>query len=499
MSLFINTNIAALNAQRNLASSRGALGNSLQRLSSGLRVNSTRDDAAGMAIGSRMTAQIHGLDQAHRNTNDGISLAQTAEGALQQSTDILQRIRVLAVQSANATNSTSDRAALNSEANQLISELDRIANTTQFNGLNLLNGTYRNQQFQIGADTNQSIDLSLASARSADLYRGNNILTLSGTNFWDLGGFNGWPGNTVGNSYIVNQTLTVSGSEGTAAIAISAGSSAAQIAAAVNASTAATGVKATAATTEILSAVAAGMLSFSLNGGGTQTAISATVGAGGNMRNVAAAINAVSVDTGVSARTDVPGTSLTLSQAAGNDIILENLVHSANSTMQITASNGASFAIGFGTIYADSRAYGTVSLSSEAGFTAVSDVAGSVGSGTVLGTTVTAATVANFTVGSIDISSIAGANTAIDTVDAALTQVNSMRANLGAAQNRFLSVINNLQAMSENLTSARSRLLDTDFAAETASLTRNQILQQAGTAMLAQANALPNRVLSLLR
>ncbi|MBI5889430.1 MAG: flagellin [Nitrosomonadales bacterium] len=495
MSLIINTNVASLNAQRNLNASKDALATSLQRLSSGLRINSARDDAAGMAISERMTSQINGLNQAARNANDGVSLAQTAEGALQQSSDILQRIRELSIQSANSSNSTTDRASLNSEVNQLISELDRIANSTSFNGLKLLDGTYQGQQFQVGADANQTIGVSVAGARATDLQ--NNTVALQGTNTTDLGGaiISTATGTAPANT-IAAQTLTIAGSAGTAAVTVAVTSSAAAIATAVNANTASTGVKASATTSATLSGLTAGTISFALNGGGTATTISATVGAGGTVSGVAAAINAVSGKTGVTATANAAGTALTLTQAAGNDLTLTGFTSSGGGTATLDGANAAAAITLTPAAATDSaRVLGTVSLFSDAGFTAVSSVAA--GAGSVLGTTVTAATAAN--VSAVDISTIAGANTAVGIVDAALSQISKMRADMGAVQNRFTATIANLQTASENLSAARSRIRDADFAAETAIMTRNQILQQAGTAMLAQANALPNTVLTLLR
>ncbi len=496
MSLVINTNVASLNAQRNLTSSKDALATSLQRLSSGLRINSARDDAAGMAISERMTSQIRGLDQARRNANDGVSLAQTAEGALAQSSDILQRIRELSIQSANSSNSTTDRASLNSEVNQLVSELDRIANTTSFNGLKLLDGSYQGQQFQVGADANQTIGVSVAGSRSTDLQ--NNTVSLKGTATTDLGGaILGAATGTAPANGVVGQTLTLAGAAGSAAVTVTAGWSAAQVATAVNVNTAATGVKATASSTATLSAMAAGTVSFTLNGGGTATTISATVGTGGTVAGLAAAVNAVSGKTGVTATADAAGTGLVLSQAAGNDITLTGY-NNSSATKTATLLGGIpaqTVTLTAGAATDSGRVTGTVTLASDYGFTAVSSVAA--GAGSVLGTTVTAATAA--TVNSIDISNIAGANTAIGIVDAALSQVSKMRADMGAVQNRFNATITNLQTTSENLNAARSRIRDADFAAETATMTRNQILQQAGTAMLAQANALPNSVLTLLK
>jgi flagellin len=500
MSLVINTNVASLNAQRNLTSSKDALATSLQRLSSGLRINSARDDAAGMAISERMTAQIRGLDQARRNANDGVSLAQTAEGALQQSGDILQRIRELSIQSANSSNSTTDRASLNSEVNQLISELDRIANTTSFNGLKLLDGSYQGQQFQVGAEANQTIGVSVAGARATDLQ--NNSIpmgTTVGTAASDLGGatISTAAGTPLPNG-IVGQSLTIAGAAGTATVGITANWSANQIATAVNVNTASTGVKATATSTATLAAMAAGTVSFTLNGGGTATTISATVGTGGTVASLAAAVNAVSGKTGVTATADTAGTGLILKQAAGNDITIKGYTNSAGaaSTATVKGSNTqAAITLTAGAAGDSATVSGTVSLSSDSGFTAVSTVAA--GAGSVLTNTATAATAAN--VSAIDISSIAGANTAVGIVDAAISQISKMRADMGAVQNRFNATITNLQTSSENLSAARSRIRDADYAAETAIMTRNQILQQAGTAMLAQANALPNSVLTLLK
>src|SRR5690349_3412893 len=388
MAQIINTNIASLTAQRNLNTSQSSLQVSLQRLSSGLRINSAKDDAAGLAISDRLTTQINGLDQARRNANDGISLAQTAEGALAQTGDILQRIRELAIQSANATNSATDRKALNDEVNQLVQEVNRVASTTTFNGLKVLDGSYQGQQFQVGANANETIGVSIQGASSNDL-QNNSVTLATGTANDGLGAAEAAATNTAPASNGVGaQTLSISGA---------AGSSNVSVLAAAQAS------------------------------------------------DVAAAVNAV-----------VPSTS-----------------GGTNST----------------------RVAGTVTLNSSLGFTAnattaVTDVIAG-------GATATASTAAKLS--SVDISSVSGANTALDIIDAALAQVDSIRASLGAIQNRFENTIVNLQTTSENLSASRSRIRDADFAAETANLTRAQILQQAGTAVLAQANAVPQNVLTLLK
>ena len=412
MSLYINTNVASLNAQRNLNSSKDALSTSLQRLSSGLRINSARDDAAGMAISARMTAQIRGLDQARRNANDGVSLAQTAEGALQQSTDILQRVRELAIQSANSSNSATDRASLNSEANQLIAEMDRIANTTQFNGLNLLDGSYQGQQFQVGANADQTIGVSVAGARATDLK--NNTVKLEGTATNDLGGvIAGSAANTSPANGIVAQNLTLAGAAGTAAVTVAAGASAAQVATQVNANVASTGVKATATTEATLTVATAGTVAFTLNGGGSSTTISATVDAGGSMQNVAAAVNAVSGKTGVTAATNAAGTSLILSQAAGNDISLTGYTHSSGAAATGTLTGaiaGQNTTLTSGAATDSARVTGTVALASDSGFTAVSNIAA--GSGSVLGNTVVGAK--SVDVSAVNLTSVSGSNAAID-------------------------------------------------------------------------------------
>jgi flagellin len=243
MSQVINTNVMSLNAQRNLSTSGGSLATALQRLSSGLRINSAKDDAAGLAISERMTAQIRGLSQAARNANDGVSLAQTAEGALSQSGALLQRMRELSIQSANSTNSASDRAALQAEVNQIKDELNRVASTTTFNGLKILDGTFQNQKFQVGANANETIGVSLAGVAATDLANygvsGVNTSANQGT-----GQATAAAAALPANNTIAAQTLTVSGSKGTSTVTVGAGNSAYTIAANVNAVSGTTGVSA---------------------------------------------------------------------------------------------------------------------------------------------------------------------------------------------------------------------------------------------------------------
>jgi len=379
----INTNISSLNAQRNLNTSQSSLATSMQRLSSGLRVNSAKDDAAGLAIAERMNTQVRGLNVAARNANDGISLSQTAEGSLGKVGDMLQRIRELAVQSSNATNSQTDRDALNAEVTALKDEIGRVAGQTAFNGVKLLDGTFSSQQFQVGANAGETITVSaIANASLAQLGGTTNITSMS---------------------------------------------------------------VAASALTGFATGIAAGGLTINTVDIG---AIAGAASASDRANQLVAAINAVAPQTHTQASYDA-------------------------STGMINLRNNTDANITIG---------GTVDLASVAGF--ANGVTAAVATTGIMG---------------LDISNFGKAQTALVQVDNALTQINSSRANLGAIQSRFESVISNIAIMSENTTAARGRIMDADFAAETANLSRAQILQQAGTAMVAQANQLPQGVLALLR
>jgi len=373
----INTNIASLNTQRNLNTSQSSLATSIQRLSTGMRINSAKDDAAGLAISERMNSQVRGLTVAARNANDGVSLAQTADGSLGKIGDMVQRMRELAVQSSNATNSQTDRDSLQSEVAQLKQEIDRVAGSTNFNGTKLLDGSFTSAKFQVGANAGESIDVSsITNAQLAGMGVVNRASTQSSTAITDL------TATALGD-------LTINGTD--------------------------VGVLAAAGTTQERQA------------------------------QVVDAINRISTTTNVGAFLDTTNNAIVLT-SSGN----------------ITLTGAAGAKVGF--VAADSA---------------------------------TAAASANMA--SLDVSSYGGAQLAIQQCDAAQKQINTTRANLGAVQSRFENAIANIQISSENTTAARSRITDTDFASETANLTRAQILQQAGTAMLSQANQLPQQVLSLLR
>lgn len=716
MPAVINTNVASLNAQRNLNSSQSALQTSLQRLSSGLRINSAKDDAAGMAITERMTSQIRGLNQASRNANDGVSLAQTAEGGLSEVGNNLQRIRELAIQSANSTNSASDRTSLNAEVTQLLAEIQRVATTSQFNGQNILDGTFTAAQFQVGANANQTITASTGNSQTSALgsyqVASNSISAVSGTaltagqltlNGIDVGSstsgsaeaisaaINGATNRTgvsssastvvtssVTNPLLRNQSLqsgdlVINGvSIGAVAGSSNVATQGSNVAAAINAVSTQTGVTAAAnggtgaltltsntgktidITTnaaitadgatrvenatglELASAaktfgnsvitVAAGArqvvthtstatstaadtltvagVTFTYSAGAnsaTNIQISAVANTQGANVRAALALNSTVTDaftiTGattdaiLTAKTNVLSTAYSdgLASAAatanagawaqgtaGAGVAIGDTMKVGGLTYEFTRHNATAVTIagniqvklgtggtastdddiltatnlaaaisaqqaaGNGTVGFTSRTAGAVTVTNTlygtagvvavptepislgtAGAVASVDTAGVSGvyatsstKGTLTlnsantfsigGTSPAAAGLSTANVGltainTVDISTLAGANNAISLIDGALSQVSTIRGSMGALQNRFASVVSSLSASSENLSSARSRILDADFAAETAQLTRNQILQQAGTAMLAQANQLPNNVLSLLR
>ena len=402
MAQVINTNTMSLNAQRNLSTSGASLATTIQRLSSGLRINSAKDDAAGLAISERFSTQIRGLDVAVRNANDGISLAQVAEGSLTEIGNNLQRIRELAVQSSNASNSASDRAALNAEVKQLTSEIDRVAKQADFNGTKLLDGTFTSQLFQVGANAGQAIAIDkVVDARAQ---------TLGGVTF-----ANTYAGTALGTDAAAADTTY---SQLQISVTPTGGS----------------------ATTVDIGA-------FDVKAGQSIT------------QAAAAAINNKLGETGVYAVVKAGVINLT------------------------SVKGGQEFALAFG---GPVVAGATVSTAANLGLTETSTNGGDL------------ATTNSFVQG-LDITTFAGAQRALEVVDKALTSVNGARADLGAIQNRFTSVVANLQTSSENLAASRSRIRDTDFAKETAELTRTQILQQAGTAMLAQANQAPQGVLSLLQ
>jgi flagellin len=479
MALSINTNVASLNAQRNLSRSQGALNQSLERLSTGLRINSAKDDAAGLAISERFTTQIRGLNQAVRNASDGISLAQTAESALAELTNNLQRIRELGIQSANSTNSASDRAALNAEVQQRIAEVERIAAQTSFNGRKVLDGTFGNAQFQVGANVGETIGVNLttgmrssqigqiASALGAAVTA--NALTDAGLTI------------AVGTGTAINVGASVAGG----LTGQEADSAYAKVNAINNAGVA--GLTATASNSHtgafvtINGSTAGADSTYALNINGVDIfsgADNVPDGSSLTASDVAAQINLYSSQTGVSAA--VSGSDLTLTSVDGRNTDVTETI-----TLGGTATGTGLAAAQEGIVR------GTINLSASDNIVMTGQFA-DIGH---------AASIAkdSVTIDSIDVLSVDNANTAINRIDSALTVVSSLRSNFGAIQNRFESTIVNLQTVSENLAASRGRIQDADFAAETAALTKAQILQQAGVAVLSQANAQPQLALSLLQ
>lgn len=394
MALSVNTNVASLNTQRNLNTSTNALATSLQRLSTGSRINSAKDDAAGLQIANRLTSQINGMGVAVKNSNDGISMAQTAEGALEQSTTILQRMRDLSLQAANGSNSAEERKALNSEVVELKKELDRIANTTSFGGKKLLDGSFQATTFQVGAAANETITVKLDEMSSKALEAKFSTGTI--------------PANALG----------------------------------------------TAGTPATASGVIA--VQVQMVGGDVKT-FSANFEVGATQAEQVQALATVINDANI-------GIGAFINDTGAFDIVTK-----------LEPGEVAAFTYGSGEDLAAAELAATNNI------------------------TLTAAPVTDNKVSDIDINSVLGAQTAVIIIDQAIQKIDAQRADLGAVQNRFENTIANLQNIAENVSAARGRIKDTDFAAETAALSKNQIMQQAGTAILAQANQLPQSVLSLLQ
>jgi len=524
MSLVINTNINSLNAQRNLTKSQMSMQTAMQRLSSGLRINNAADDAAGLAISQRMTTQVNGLNQAARNANDGISLAQTAEGALSELTNNLQRIRELAVQSANSTNSASDRAALDQEVQQRLQEVDRIAQQTAFNGQKVLDGSFGSATFQVGANVGETIGIGLTTSMRASAV-GKTADYVNGTTQYSSSYAVGGQGTgvdvanalssgdltiTVGSGSAVTVGASADLSSGTGNAGRTATSAYSKLQAINSASV--PGLTATADTT-----VTVDFAAVTGTGGNSETAYSLNINGqaiysgynavtNGDLSGsaVAAAINTNAATTGVTASFDSSNNRITLNASDGRNITTTQSSHEATgqgltaTTSATGLNNSANDALTSATTAVDSTSTavygGTIRLTAN--------------SGIILGgaheTYIGYADSSNMALGSsalnsISVTSVSNANTTITRIDSALETVNTFRGTLGAIQNRFQSTINSTSATAENLTAARSRIQDTDFAAETANMTSAQILQQAGVSVLSQANSSQQSILKLLQ
>ncbi|WP_101759931.1 flagellin [Oceanicoccus sp. KOV_DT_Chl] len=511
----INTNVASLNAQRNLDKSQGALQTSLQRLSSGLRINSAKDDAAGLAIVDRFTSQIRGLNQAARNASDGISISQVAEGAMAESTNILQRMRELAIQSANGSNSADDRANLNKEVVQLQAELTRIADTTRFGTQKLLDGSFGSQSFQVGANANETIDVDLtqsftAASLGTESINGSAAVTISGTvSVAGLG--------TTAAGITSTDTLTIIG-VATASVTLAATDSAKTIAAAINTAydtaTGQTGVGAGAtagtASATITFAAATGTAANTINLTVAGDVVSVAIGTASATASQVAVLVFDQLDAmsnGTTATINSAAGTITLVDADGDNIAITASFASAATSIDLGGGLIASTGVSATATATGTVTYATAAQSISSTESGIASLAVS-GTGDFTATDLTlAATFATTGVGiavgnsiaDVDISTVSGAQSAIAVTDDAISTIDNARADLGAIQNRLESTISNLTSISENVSAARSRVQDADFASETASLTRNQILQQAGISVLSQANSLPQQVLSLLQ
>ncbi len=487
MSLVLNTNIGSLNAQNNLTSSQASLQQALARLSSGLRINSASDDAAGLAISQQFTTQINGTNQAVRNANDAVSEAQTTAGALNTIVNNLQSIRTLAVEAANGSNSASDRQALDSQVQQQIAEITQIAQQTTFNGLNVLNGSSGNTTYQVGANVGNTITINLATGVGANQI--GETATAAGTALAASANGIATTGATGALTVQVGTTQAVSvgaSANYATAVAWQDGTSAYAKAGAFNAA-GASGLTATATNSVtdagfagVTSAGGAGTYSLSINGVAVFGAV--TVSSTISTSSIAAQINQVSSqDGGVTATVGAGG--LTLTSADGSNI-------------KLTQTYGGDTAGGLAITAAGTTYRGAVSLTAGSQIT----VGGS-SAADLLAVGLTAATTslnAASTLSQQNVQTVAGANKTIESVDSALATVSAFQSQLGAIQNRFTAAVGNLQSTAQNLTQSRSTIQDANFAAETANLTQSQVLEQAGISVLAQANQQPQLILKLL-
>ncbi|TQV84848.1 flagellin [Aliikangiella coralliicola] len=497
----LSTNVSSLNAQRNLINVNGSLAQTFKRLSSGLRINSAKDDAAGLQISNGLTSQINGLSVASRNANDGISLAQVAEGAMQETTNILQRIRDLAIQSANGSNGPSERAALNAEVQQLIQEVDRIANTTRFGSRNILTGTLTGAQFQVGAQAFETINISINSARADDL----------GINDLDFAGFASnrvAATSTTPASAMVADNLTFTVNSATSTVAVSAGDSAQQIADKINSEV--PNVTADAKTTARLAFAGTldGDESFSVSINGNTSIVVTGATEDDLLTSLGSGIQQLGALSNLEVNVDLTNNYVEITDQTGADVTVQLTAYTGGDadedlTVDFVDTGGTPGgtpvvldAVSEGTVVTGDIAFTTSDTNST--FSLIGSTA--TGAGGVIGVASVAGNVTSGTrVSALDISTNTGAQAAIAVVDASIKQIDSNRADLGAVQNRLSSTISNLQSIIENVAAARSRIRDTDYATETSELSKNQVLQQAGLSVLAQANASSQSVLSLLQ
>lgn len=500
MSSVINTNVSSLLSQNSLSRNTTALSSAMERLSTGVRINSAKDDAAGLAISTRMTSELRGLQVAVRNANDGISVAQTAEGSLGEITNILQRLRELAVQSANASNNDTDRSFLDTEAQQLIAETNRIGSQANFNGIKLLDGSFTSKNFQVGANASETITFnSISDSRASGLGQNN---LLSAGSIVKTGGFakaaasgtgqiaNGITAVTTGFTLATDSTK---GGGTSSSITYDAGASAKDIATAINNNAGAVGVSATASTQATMSGLSApGAVTFKLN----NVSISATVTTTSDLTALSAAINGVSGTTNVTASFSGTDKSvLSLKSGAGEDISISEFSVDAANPQTVAIKTGTNFAQ---TVTLTEAGTNSTVVTGDISITSSKGAITAAGANTQVFSSASAAS--SFTsVAGVSLSTADSSSKALTVLDQALTQVNNTRASLGGLMNRFNASVSNQNTTIANLAASRSRILDTDYAVETTNLAKAQIIQQAATAMLAQANQSQQSVLALLK
>ena len=485
----VNTNVGALMAQDGMTKASKEMDQAIARLSSGLRINNAADDAAGMSIVSKMEAQSRGLEQAIRNSADAQSMIDTTEGAHVEITNVLQRLREISVQSANDTNTALDRTFLKAEATALINEIDRITTQTQWNNMNVLDGTFSSKQFQVGANAGQVVSVSVDTTATASIGAFESTSTANTLAAHASNIVSTFTGDITLNGHLGSSTITVATSD-----------SAENIAENANAVTSSTGITAEGRTFAQLSAVSAdGTVSFTLGDFDSNTAAISAVVTTTDLTALKTSINSNAGTTGITAEfVGTDKSKIMLQSATGDNITIDTYLNSAGGTMNVedfdfdgaTASGAGQNLTSGGddcTVVT-----GIVKFSSVKVFTHSHTTAEYFGNSTT-------ATGAINNISTIDVGTIAGAKDAIRAIDGALGKINLSRSDLGAVSNRLDSVISNLSNVSTNTKASMSNIQDADFASETSKLTRAQILNQAATSMLAQANASKQSVLSLLQ
>ena len=514
MAISVNTNVTSMKAQGNLNRAQSNTSTSMERLASGLRINSAKDDAAGLQISNRMPSQINGIGVAMRNANDGISMAQTAEGAMQESTNILQRMRDLALQSANGSNSAEDRGAMQKELGALQSELTRIADTTSFGGQKLLDGSFGTKDFQIGANANETLSLTMGDVSAAAIGREYQS--------FDAGGVvthTQVPGSETAAG---SMDIVIGGT--TSTIALNADMSAEDVQAKINsvdgisdvAVTKAADIAAVAEVPLVPATASSGLIQFTA--GSNDDVINLSLDGGADI-DVTGITTVAAMDTAMGAgytsafangTDDTAG--FTISKTDGTDLAMVLTIDDSDGTIDGATSAQVGTAPAVNTHAATSTetfANGTIEVALVPAVPAVigdytidlTNAKLDSGAGTISvgGTDMTKAAGTTFkSVAGIDLSTASGAQDALGVLDAAISMIDGQRADLGAIQNRMDFTLNNLSSVQNNVSDARSRIQDVDFAAESAELSKQQILSQASSAMLAQANQLPQVALSLL-